>query len=261
MSDVKTFQSGDFCWIELCAPVMQSAKDFYMPLFNWQFSAMPMPGGGDYFFLETAGTPIGGGYELTSALSEAGCKPAWCVYVQTDDADALTQRAETLGAIILKPAFDVGDMGRMSVLQDPTGAVFSFWQPKGESAPRLSPRSHGAIGWIELATRDIEKAQAFYCDLLGWDAQKSVMPSGKEYVEFSNQGQPVAGMYRLTEEMRDVPPHWGIYFSVEDLDAALRQAREMGAEVLYDPIHLPELGRFTAVKDPQQICFSLIEFE
>jgi uncharacterized protein len=44
--------------------------------------------------------------------------------------DEAVKKAEGLGAKVLAPPFDVMDVGRMAVLQDPTGAVFEVWQPK-----------------------------------------------------------------------------------------------------------------------------------
>ena len=53
-----------------------------------------------------------------------GVPPHWMLYIQVDSADDAAAKAEKLGAKVLAPAFDVMDVGRMAVLQDPTGAIF-----------------------------------------------------------------------------------------------------------------------------------------
>jgi predicted enzyme related to lactoylglutathione lyase len=60
------------------------------------------------------------------------------LYVSVSNADAAAKHAKAAGGAVLKDAFDVGESGRMAILQDPTGAVFSVWQ-----APRNRNRTRG----------------------------------------------------------------------------------------------------------------------
>ena len=60
------------------------------------------------------------------------------------------------GAKVLAPAFDVFDAGRMSVLQDPTGAIFTVWQAKKNAGIGIV-RSHGAFCWADLTTSGVTR--------------------------------------------------------------------------------------------------------
>lgn len=76
-----------------------------------------------------------------------------------------------------------------------------------------------------------------------------------------NNGNPVGGMLQITDEWgKDVPSHWTIYFSVENIDGAIAKAQASSATMLYDPVMVPEVGRFTKIRDPQGVHFSLIQF-
>ena len=88
------------------------------------------------------------------------------------NANEAVKRAEGLGAKVLAPAFDVMDAGRMAVLQDPTGAVFSVWEPKRQIGVKIL-NEPGALCWSELTTRDPNAAEAFYTKLFGWTAKHS----------------------------------------------------------------------------------------
>ena len=65
------------------------------------------------------------------------------------------KKAESLGAKVLAPPFDVMDAGRMAILQDPTGAVFEVWEAKNSIGAKIL-NEPGALCWSELTTRDTE---------------------------------------------------------------------------------------------------------
>jgi len=258
MSDVK--QNGDFCWVELCTSDIKNALSFYEPLLGWDSQTADMPDGGSYTMLKVGENHIAGAFEINEEMKQQNIPPHWNSYVLVENVDKAAAKAEQLGGKILKPAFDVMEAGRMAVLADPTGATFSIWQAKNEPANTLAKNVPGMFGWNELATNDIEKATAFYSKLFGWQANTQEMAPGKTYTSFMNNDAPAAGMLALTEEWKGAPPHWGVYFTVSNLDDALAKATSAGAEMMYEPIEMPNVGRFTMVKDPQGVTFSIIQF-
>lgn len=259
MSKEQQKQAGEFCWVELCSHDIKSAKDFYQSIMNWQYDTMPMPDGSDYTMMKVKDTFIAGGYQLSEEFKSQGVPPHWASYILVDDADATAKKAKSLGATLLREPFDVSDMGRMAVLSDPTGAVFYLWQPKktGES---LSNKTPGNFGWNELATNDTKKAGEFYGKLFGWELNAEEVAPRKIYTTFTKNEKPIGGMLALTEEWKGAPPHWGVYFSVANLDKAIEAIKQNAGMILYDPISIPEVGRFTGAQDPQGVHFSLIEF-
>jgi predicted enzyme related to lactoylglutathione lyase len=125
---------GVFVWNELATSDADAAKAFYADVFGWTTSReMDMGEAGTYSILATAdGTDVGGCMNLTPEMKEHGVPPNWLVYLGTDDIDATTAKAKELGATVHMEPTDIPDVGRFSVLQDPTGAAFALFQPTGQ---------------------------------------------------------------------------------------------------------------------------------
>jgi predicted enzyme related to lactoylglutathione lyase len=57
--------------------------------------------------------------------------------------------------------------------------------------------------------------------------------------------------------MGDVPPNWGVYFSVSDCDASVERVEELGGRLLVAPKDIHP-GRFAVVADPAGAVFSVM---
>ncbi|MDP9151352.1 MAG: VOC family protein [Myxococcota bacterium] len=112
---------GTFCWDELHTPDMAAAKKFYGTLFGWTGKG-EADGGEAYWHWKHADKEIGG---MTSHMGGPHVPPHWLAYVAVSDVDAIAKKAESLGGKIRMPAMEIPKVGRFSVVQDPTGAVFS----------------------------------------------------------------------------------------------------------------------------------------
>ena len=112
-----------FIHVELNTTDLEKAKSFYGKLFDWKLSDMPMPQG-TYTMIDV-GEGTGGGM-MTQLMPGAGS--AWMPYVDVDDIAAATQKAKSLGATVMKDVTEVAGMGWLSILTDPTGAIFGLWK-------------------------------------------------------------------------------------------------------------------------------------
>ena len=61
-----------------------------------------------------------------------------------------------------------------------------------------------------------------------------------------------------TEMPSDAPPHWQVYFLVDDLDEAVGRIGSAGGRVIFGPIDIPS-GRLAVAFDPQEALVGLIE--
>jgi predicted enzyme related to lactoylglutathione lyase len=114
-----------FVHSELSTTDVGKAKAFYGQLFDWKLEDLPMPQG-TYTMIDVGNG--GGGGIMTQMIPGAGS--AWMPYILADDIAATTQKAQSLGATILKEVTEITDMGWLSILRDPTGAMFGLWKPK-----------------------------------------------------------------------------------------------------------------------------------
>lgn len=111
-----------FSWNELSTPDPEAAGRFYAGLFGWTVKNMDM-GTGPYHVASLGDTQVCG---IMALPPEAGpMPPAWGCYITVADVAATEARCAALGGKTLMPAMDVPGVGRMAVLQDPQGAVFS----------------------------------------------------------------------------------------------------------------------------------------
>jgi predicted enzyme related to lactoylglutathione lyase len=257
LPDFDSVPPGTFCWPELATTDQKAAVAFYRNLFGWEVNDQPMGPDETYSMFQLRGREVGAAYSMRPEERQHGAPPHWNSYVSVTNADDSAKKAQDLGGQVLMQPFDVMEAGRMAVIQDPTGAVFSVWQPKYHPGARVL-REPGSLSWTELATRDTEKAKKFYTSLFGW-GEKTSNDVGMTYTEFSVNGTAGAGMMEMTPEMAGVPPHWMPYFQVTDTDATASKAAELGATPIVPPTDIPNVGRFAVIKDPQGAVFSIIK--
>ncbi|OPL19576.1 MAG: glyoxalase [Candidatus Aegiribacteria sp. MLS_C] len=112
---------GAFSWFELMTTDVQGAKDFYAGLCGWEYEDMPMGDGDPYTVVKVDGKAAAG---IMAQPEECrGMPSSWDIYITVDDVDATVKQVVELGGKVLRPAFDIPEVGRFCVLQDPQGAV------------------------------------------------------------------------------------------------------------------------------------------
>lgn len=120
---------GAFHWNELATWDAGKAKAFYADALDWTFEDMPMPDGGTYHVAMSGGQPVGGIFELSSAVAAEGAPEAWIAYISVDDVDARLAKARAGGATVVREPFDVPGVGRIVMLQEPGGAHIGWMTP------------------------------------------------------------------------------------------------------------------------------------
>ncbi|UAK23621.1 VOC family protein [Sphingomonas nostoxanthinifaciens] len=114
---------------------------------------------------------------------------------------------------------------------------------------------HGNFCWYELMASDLDAAQAFYTDVVGWTIEPSGMPDG-DYRLFLADGVRNAG---LTSAMPDgAPQSWVGYVAIDDCDAIADIAISLGGTIHREPADIPGIGRFAVLADPQGAVFAII---
>ena len=109
-----------FFWGELHTTHPSNALAFYEKVVGFTHQTMDMGPAGSYHILERDGVGRGG---ITGHLQ--GAAPHWLPYVSVDDPDATVTRARKSGGKIHAGPEDIPDVGRVAVLEDPTGAVLA----------------------------------------------------------------------------------------------------------------------------------------
>ena len=246
MGEVASYPVGTFSWVDLGTTDVEGAKAFYGELFGWQIEDM-RSSQGSYTMCRLHGRDVAGIHEHAP---DEGI--GWGSSISVDDVDRVTARARELGATVLAEPFEVQGAGRTAVLQDPSGAVVSLWQP-GDHAGAGLVNEVGTWTWNELVTPDLAAAKAFYAELFGWNAQDT--PGEFPRTSFTLGDLLVGGGHAPTPQEGPVP-RWTISFRVADADQSAARAQELGGSVLLPPIDVP-VGRFAIVADPGGASFTV----
>ncbi len=249
------YLDGEPCWADVVTPDIDAAQRFYQQLFGWQFQDTG-PELGHYTMalvdgkLVAAITPPPPGAESTP--------PAWSVYLCSSDVDATATKVGQGGGKILMGPMDIPGAGRMVFGLDPTGGAFGVWQAAGHYGAQLT-QDPGAPAWAELHTRDGAAADAFYRGLFGYQQEQTGDVLGFDYAIWSVGDRQVAGrMVDGPDVPAEVPPHWLVYFAVDDTDAAVERATAGGGRLQMGPDDSP-YGRLAVLADPHGAVFSVID--
>ncbi len=255
MTVMTEYTPGIFSWVDLGTTDGEGAKKFYSGLFGWEFTDFPTDDQGVYSMGQIGGKSVAALYQMGPA--KEGMPPAWNSYVTVANAQETAEKAKALGGNVLAEPFDVMGSGIMAMIQEPTGAVCAIWEPKEHIGAEIVNEPN-TLTWNELATPDSKKAGEFLTKLFDWSAKEQEMPH-TVYTTFSVGERMNAGMLQMTEEWGDMPAHWMAYFATEDCDAMVKKAEELGGEISVPPTDIPEVGRFSVIKDPQGAHFSVIK--
>jgi uncharacterized protein len=238
---------GATSWADLAAADLDAAKRFYGELLGWEFDDRDMGDQGVYSMAQIRGL------DAAAMFGPSEQPPHWNVYITVESADQAAERAKELGATVMAGPFDVFDAGRMAVIQDPTGAIVSAWEPRENIGAKVI-NEPGAFTWADLVTPDPYTASRFYGQWLGWTVEE--LPDAGGYRVIKNGDRANGGMPPWRDEMEGTPPNWMPYFGVADLDASLAKVQELGGRRLAGPMQVPG-GSFAVVADPAGAVFSI----
>jgi uncharacterized protein len=119
---------GAFHWNELLARDVERAKRFYGTTVGWTFQSTLTPEGQTYWLAMLGERPVAGIYAIDGP-EFAGMPECWMSYLAVDDVDKRVAKAIKAGAKLMKPVFDVPDVGRIAILTQPGGAGVGWMTP------------------------------------------------------------------------------------------------------------------------------------
>ena len=257
MTHIGKHSPGSFCWIELATTDQNAAKSFYGGLFGWGVDDSPMGPGEFYSMFKLEGREVGAAYTMRNEEKAQGVPPHWNLYIAVEDADASAAAVAQLGGKVLAPAFDVFDLGRMAVIQDPTGGVLCLFQAKSHRGAGIEGVD-GTLCWADLNTSDPVNAGKFYSGLFGWKiVEDQNDPSG--YLHIVNGEDFIGGIPPAKHLAAGAPAQWLPYFQVSNCDTAAAKAKQLGANFYVEPMTVENVGRMAVLADPHRVVFSIFQ--
>ena len=251
MAERTKYAPGTFSWTDLSTTDQDGAKRYYSELFGWDADDQPVGDGMTYSMMNISGKPVAAISTQNEMQRQAGAPPAWNSYITVESADDAADRAKKLGANVIAPPFDVMDVGRMAVIQDPQGAFLMVWEPKLHIGASIV-NAHGALSWNELATPDLDASAEFYSELFDWQTE-ALEGMAFPYRVIQNAGSGNGGM---RPAQPNEPCYWLVYFGTDDIDASLAKSDELGGTTLVGAMDIG-MGKIAVLQDPQGAVFAL----
>ena len=102
---------------------------------------------------------------------------------------------------------------------------------------------------VELNPPDPEKAKMFYSKLFQWQLEEMpnpAVPNGTYTI--IKVGEGTGG--GIMKQVPAGPSGWLAYVAVDDIHAATKKAKSLGAEVMKDVTEVTGMGWFSFIRDP-----------
>lgn len=239
-------------WMDYVSSDTDKGVAFYSELFGWEVQDTP-PEFEGYRYFTKDGNAVGGCMHNDPSFNMPN---VWSIFLHTTDATATETLAKEHGGEVLMPTMKVHENGSFCIVRDPGGAVVSAWQPGTE-------RGFGAMyqpntpAHFELLTRDYSATVEFYRNVFGWTPHTLADEPEFKYTGFGPAENPRAGIMDASSFLpKGTTPQWAVYMSVQDADATVATAQELGATLVQGIDDTP-YGRLAVLVDPTGATFKI----
>lgn len=109
---------------------------------------------------------------------------------------------------------------------------------------------------VELNTNDLPRAKDFYGKLFDWKFEDVPMDVGAYTLIKVGDG---TGGGMMVNPIPNAPSWWLAYVNVDDVAAATKKAKSLGAKVMKDVSEVKGMGSFSILIDPTGATIALWE--
>jgi hypothetical protein len=249
-------EPGKFVWHDLTTDDVASAKKFYGALLGWEYVDTTVLGR-PYSVARVGKTPIAG-IHAPNPEREGKTPAHWLSYMSVADVDATVAKAKAAGGAALAGPLDIGSIGRAAVLRDPQGAPFGLVHLDAGDPPDPAAPVVGTFFWNEYLTHDLDATLAFYNGLFPFEMTVSKTEAAS-YAVLKNK-KARAGVFRVPDSQKNVPPNWLPYVLVADPAALAARVPGLGGRVLLAPHSDLRKGSLAVVADPTGAVVALQKY-
>jgi predicted enzyme related to lactoylglutathione lyase len=245
---------GAPAWVDLMTSDPERSYAFYGELLGWTV-VDPGPEFGGYVNFAKDDVLVAGCMRNTPEMQTPD---VWSVYLAVADAQKTIDTAVASGAQVIVAPMPIADLGTMAVVLDPGAAAVGMWEPGTHKGIGILAEP-GAPAWFELNTRDFDRSVEFYRKVFGWDTHVESDAPDMRYTTLGRGEDAQAGIMDASAFLPEgVPAHWGVYFQVENADAAEKRVADLGGAVVVPAIDTP-YGRLSTLTDATGAMFKLVQ--
>jgi predicted enzyme related to lactoylglutathione lyase len=244
---------GKFVWADLVTDDVPAARTFYSDLFGWTFQTIST-----YTIMANLERPICGMFQRPRP-KEGSAQPRWFGYISISSVSRAESTATKLGGRVLFPPQEFPKRGEQAVFADPEGAVFGVVKSSSGDPEDLLAEPGDWI-WIQLLSRDAQKAAEFYRSVAGYEIVGNTTSNRLSDYVLTSKGYARATVRTIPKANTQVQPTWLPFVRVKNIAESLARAKQLGGKVLIDP--KPEVfeGKACVIADPTGAAVGLLEW-
>ena len=119
---------GTFLWNELMTDNVEAAKAFYAKTAGWTYEEMPTEEFGTYVVAKAPGAPMPVAGIMHWPADQPGARD-WFAYIKVDDVAKLVADVEAAGGSLIRPVFEVPEVGKIALVMDAAQTAIGFIEP------------------------------------------------------------------------------------------------------------------------------------
>jgi predicted enzyme related to lactoylglutathione lyase len=245
---------GKFVWADLVTDDVLTAQKFYSALFGWTFNDY-----GGYIIGRNDDRPLCGMFQRPRPADQPQARPRWFGYLSVANVEKARTAVLKAGGRELAAPKKMPDRGEQAVFADAEGALFGVVK-SSSGDPEDFLADPGDWIWIQLLSRDANKASAFYRAVGGYDiVENSATNRQNDYV-LTSEGYARATVRTIRTADTKVQPTWLPFVRVNSVAESVALARQLGGKVLVEPS--PELldGKVAVIADPTGAAIGILEW-
>lgn len=240
-------------WADLVTDDVSAARTFYSDMFGWTFQTI-----GTYTVMANLERPICGMFQRPRPKAGSP-QPRWFGYISMSSVSRAQKTVTKLGGRVLFPPQEFPKRGEQAVFADSEGAVFGVVK-SNSGDPEDMLAEPGDWIWIQLLSRDAQKAAEFYHSVAGYKIVGNTTSNRLSDFVLTSDGYARATVRTIPSANTQVQPTWLPFVRVKNITESLDRARVLGGKVLIEP--KPEVfeGKACVVADPTGAAVGLLEW-
>ena len=250
---------GKLVWADLFTEKTATCSRFYTSLFGWTAETLGT-GTDTYTLFRQNGRPVAG-MIYRPAQKGSTTMGVWMPYFSVEDLAESLKTATEFGARIEVDAREFPHRGEQAIIRDNQEALVGLMRTT-DGDPDDYLAEYGELIWAQLWVRDPDQSLPFYKAVLGFTEMEGDPEDENIYDHvWGTNDRYRASLDRIPEVNTKGIPSWFAFVRVEDVEATVAKALELGGFLYLAPD--PEIrdGRMAVVRDPAGAILVVLEYE
>lgn len=242
---------GKFVWADLVTHDASRAQAFYRAWLGWDFKSVD-----DLQLILHEGRTLGA-LRQRARPDSSTARPRWIGYVSVQSVDTAAQRVTAAGGKTLLATQRSTTLGDHALMADAEDALFGLIQ-RADGDPEDFLAAPGEWIWMQLFTRDPQKAVAFYQQV--GDYEPYPLDENDSRQLLVKDGYARAALSLLPADRPEITPAWLPFLRVDNITTALASVKSLGGEILLPPAPERMNGQVAVVADPTGAAVGVLEW-